>query len=402
MCQCVLRNEKNSACNLKKNCFLFPPTENITSLNTAFSLATTFSSPLVSAATTVPTPALTPSSVYSLPRTSTYNVGKRTSLQSKATAKTPGFSTNKLGSTALTSSVSSHGVPRTKIPHLSALMTTRTFIINNAPVLTTTRATVSVSVATESPLVSRNTVQVLPSRLTTSSELKELERTETTRMTISLIFQYTLKSVHQTSLFSQMSRSNPRVEISKMTNTSTRLHRTLGLINLTSLSQHTSSPPSVPSPQISASKDQQTETARKAFSSLRHHTTFGRHNQTSLPQFSSPLGILSSQPIVSTLFSTSTIGLPCTTHEEIIKKRTETKDKMTTSTIHQRQTFLSVSSLQTMASSLMSTPSVSLRCVTNEEVTALPTAQPEEASAIPGIILQFQPVKGDQELVRTN
>ena len=351
---------------------------------------------MVSAATTVPTPALTPSSGYSLSRTSTYNVGKSTSLQSKATAKTPGFSANKLGSTALTSSVSGYGVTRTQIPHLSA--TTRTFIINNAPVLTTTRATVSVSVATESPLVSRNTLQVLPSRLATSNELKELERSETTRMTISLKFQYTLKSVHQTALFSQMSRSNPRVEISKMTNSSTRLHRTLGLINLTSLSRHTS-PPSVPSPQIS-SRDQPTETAKMAFPSLRHHTTFGRHSQTSLPQFSSPLGISSSQPIVSALFSTSTIGLPCTSHEEIIKKRTETKDKMTPSTIHQ-QTFLSVSSLQTMASSLMPTPSVSLRCATNEEVTALPTAQPEEASAIPGIMVRFQPVKGDQELVRT-
>ncbi|KAL9975600.1 hypothetical protein ACROYT_G012780 [Oculina patagonica] len=46
----------------------------------------------------------------------------------------------------------------------------------------------------------------------------------------------------------------------------------------------------------------------------------------------------------------------------------------------------------------MSTPSVGTRCDTNEEVTALPTVQPEETSSIPGIMVHFQPVKDDQEL----
>ena len=71
-------------------------------------------------------------------------------------------------------------------------------------------------------------------------------------------------------------------------------------------------------------------------------------------------------------------------------------------TIHHRQTFLkSVSSLQTIASTLMPTSSVALRCATNEEVTALPTAQPEKTSTSHGIMVRFQPVRDNQELVRT-
>lgn len=397
----VIRNK--FSLKLEENSFLFSPTENVTSSSAAISLIATFSMPLVSAATTVPVP-FTLSSVYLLQRKSSYNVGKSTSLQSRRTANTSGFSTNKADNTALTSNVPGHGVTRTKISsHLSALMTTSTLhtgdTMESAPVFTTTWATVCVSSASKSFPVSRNSLHLLPSRLTTSSQLKELQRTETTRVTISLEFHYTSKSVSQTSLFPQMSRSNRGAEISKMTNPSTRLHRTLGLKNSASLSQ-LSSPPSVPSPQIGAPTDQPTETAKMAFSSLRLYITLGRQNRTLLPQLSSPLSVSSSQPDVPTLTSTSTIGLPCTTHEEIITKSTETKEEMISLTI-QRQTFPSVSNPQTVASTLMSSSSVGLRCATNEEVTVLPTAQPEEMSAMPGIMVQFQPVKGDQELVRT-
>lgn len=385
----VIRNK--FSLKLEENSFLFSPTENVTSSSAAISLIATFSMPLVSAATTVPVP-FTLSSVYLLQRKSSYNVGKSTSLQSRRTANTSGFSTNKADNTALTSNVPGHGVTRTKISsHLSALMTTSTLhtgdTMESAPVFTTTWATVCVSSASKSFPVSRNSLHLLPSRLTTSSQLKELQRTETTRVTISLEFHYTSKSVSQTSLFPQMSRSNRGAEISKMTNPSTRLHRTLGLKNSASLSQ-LSSPPSVPSPQIGAPTDQPTETAKMAFSSLRLYITLGRQNRTLLPQLSSPLSVSSSQPDVPTLTSTSTIGLPCTTHETI-------------SLTIQRQTFPSVSNPQTVASTLMSSSSVGLRCATNEEVTVLPTAQPEEMSAMPGIMVQFQPVKGDQELVRT-
>lgn len=331
----------------------FPPTENVTSSSTAISLAATFSLPLLSAARTVPTP-LTPSSFYLLPPTSTHNVGKSTSSQSKGTVKTSGFSANRVSSTALTSSVSGHGVTRNKLPHLSALMTTSTghsVAMDTAPVLTTTWATACVSGASESSLVSRNTLHGLPSRLTTSSESEELERIETARVTMS-----------------------------------------------TSLSQLSSSP-SAPSPRISAPTDQPTEMDKMTFSSLRLYITSGR--QTSLSQLSSPSSASSSQLDVPTLILTSTIVLPCTTHEEIITKPTETKEELTPSTSRQRQTFLSISSLQTMASTLMSTSSVELRCATNEGVAAPPTAQPEETSSIPGILVQFQPAKSDQELVRT-
>ena len=70
-------------------------------------------------------------------------------------------------------------------------------------------------------------------------------------------------------------------------------------------------------------------------------------------------------------------------------------------TIHHRQTFLSVSSLQTIIFTLMPSSSVALRCTTNEDITALPTAQPEKTSTSHGIIMRFQPVRDNQELVRT-
>ena len=343
---------------------------------------------MVSAATIISIP-LTPSSVYLLLRTSIHSVGKITLLPSEGTLKTSGFSTNKDGSTALTSSVSGHGVTRSTIPHLSALKTTKT----DHPVTMD-------SGASESYLVFHNTPHVFPSRLTTSTELKELERTATTRVTISLKFHDSqIKSVHQTSLFPQMRPSNPGAEISKMPNTSMRLHRTLGLIILTSLSQLSSSP-TFPSQQISVTTDQPIETDKMTFSSLLLYITSGR--QTSLSQLSSPLNASSSPPNVPTLISASTVVLPCTTYEEIITKPTETKEKVTPSINRQRQTFLSISNLQTMASTLMSSSSVELpRCATNEEVSALPTIQPDETSAIPGMMVQFQPVKGNQELVST-
>lgn len=273
---------------------------------------------------------------------------------------------------------------------------------DNEPVLTTmsVNGCTRVSGASESSLVSHNTLHVLPSRLTTSSELKELERTETSRVTTSLRFHSTqLKSLHQTSLFSHKMRpSNPGTEISKMPNSSMRLDGTSGLIISTSLFQLSSSP-TFPSQQISAPTDQPTETDKMTFSSIRLYITSER--RTSLSQLSSPLNASSSQPDVPTLISTSTIVSSCTTYEETITRPTETKEKVTPSTIRQRQTFLSISSLQTMASPLMSTSSVDLRCTTDEEVSALPTVQPEETSAMPGIMVQFQPVKGDQELVRS-
>lgn len=361
-----------------KQSVFFPHTENVKSSSKAISLLATFSSCLVSVATTVPAP-LTPSSVDLLLRSSTYNIGK-----SKETAETYGLSTNNAGSTALTSSVSGHGLIRNKTPHLSAPMTTSTeysVILYSVLAPATTWATVCVSAASDSTLVSRRTLHELLSRLTTSSELKELQRTETTRVTISLKFQYTLKSVHRTSLFPEVSRSNPRVEKSEMTNTSKLLHRTLELTNL---------PPSVPSSKIGATANTPTGWRSLSFLSL-------RQNQTSLPHASSTLGISSSQSIMPTLFSTCTIGLPRTTLGGIMTKAAERKE-----TIHHSQTLLrSVSSLQTITSTLMPTSSVALRCATNEEVTALPTAQPEETSTSHGIIVRFQPVRDNQELVRT-
>ena len=332
---------------------------------------------MVSVATTAPVP-LTSSSVDLLLRSSTYNIGK-----SKETAETYGLSTNNAGSTASTSSVSGHGVIRNKTPHLSVPITTSTeysVIMDSVPAPATTWATACVSAASDSTLVSRRTLHVLPSWLTTSSELKELQRTETTRVTISLKSQYTLKSVHRTSLFPEVSRSNPWVEKSEMTNTSKLLHRTLELTNL---------PPSVPSSKIGTTANTPTGWRSLSFLSL-------RRNQTSLPHVSSTLCISSSQSIMPTLFSTSTIGLPRTTLGGIMTRPTETKE-----TIHHRQTFLSVSSLQTIASTLMPTSPVALRCATNEEATALPTAQPKKTSTSHGIIVRFQPVRDNQELVRT-
>ena len=355
----------------------FFPTENVTSSSTAISLVVTFSSCLVSAATTVPAP-LTPSSVDLLLRSSTYNIGK-----SKKTGETYGLSTNNAGSTALTSSVSGHGVIRNKTLHLSAPMTTSTeysVMMDSVPAPATTWATVCLSAPSGSTLVSRRTLHVLPSRLTTSSELKELQRTETTRVTISVKFQHTLKSVHRTSLFPEVSRSNLRVEKSEMTNTSKLLHRTLELTNL---------PPSVPSSKIGATANTPTGWRSLSFLSL-------RQNQTSLPHVSSTLGISSSQSIMPTLFLTSTIGLPRTTLGGITTKAAERKEA-----IHHRQTFLSVSSLQTIVFTLMPSSSVALRCATNEDITALPTAQPEKTSTSHGIIMRFQPVRDNKELVRT-
>ena len=345
-----------------------------------------------------------PSSVYSLLLTSIYSVGKSTSLPPKGTVKTSVSSANNVGSATMTSNVSGHGVTRNKIPHISALMTTSTeqsVNTDSAPVLITTSAAVCESEATESSLISRNSLQMLPSQLTTSTELIDLERPETTRVTISLKFHYAQsQSLHQTSLFSQMSPSDPGAEISKMTISSTRLQRTLELIISTSMSQHSSSP-TVPSGQISAPTDQPTETDKMTFSLLRFYRTSGLQTQTSLSQLSPPLNTSSSQPGVPSLISTSTIVLPCTTHGVLMTKPTETKEKMTLSTVHRRQTFLSISSLQTMAPTLMSASSVALRCASDVEVTTLPTGQPEETSSIPGIIVQFQPVKSDQKLVRT-
>ena len=348
-----------------------------------------------------------PSSVYLLLSTSIYSVGKSTSLPCKGTVKIF-FSSNKVGSTGMTSSAFGLSVTRNNIPHMSALMTTsseHSVNMNSAPVRTTTWAAVCESVATESSLVSLNSLQMLASRLATSNELIDLERTETTRVSISLKFHYTpeFKSLHQTSLFSKITRSNPGAEISKMTNSSTRLRRTLGLIIPTSMSQQSSSP-TVTGEQVSAPTDQLTETDKVTFSSLRLYRTSGRQTQTSLTQPSSPLKTSTSQPDVPTLASTSTIVLRHgTTHEVTMTKPTETKEKMIPSTVlaYQRQTFLSVSSLQAMASTVMLASSVALRCAPNEEGTALPTSQPKETSNIPGIMVQFQPVKSDQELVRT-
>ena len=357
--------------------FFLSTTENVTSSSTAISLLPAAYSPhLASAGRPLPTPLIS-SSVYLLLRTSIYSVGKSTSLPSKETVKSSVFSKRKVDSAAMTLSVSCHGVTGNKIPHISALLTTSTehsVNTDSVPVVTSTWETVCDNSATESSLVSRNSLQTLPSRLTTSSELIDLERPETTRVTISLKFHYTQsQSLHQTSLFSQMSPSNPAgAEISRMTNSTTRLQRTLGLIISTSISQHNSSPTG-PGGQISAPADQRpTETDKITFSSLRFYRSSGSLTQTSLSQPSSPLNASSSQPDVSTLTSTSTILLPCTTHEVIMTKSTETKEEMNP-TVYQRQTFLGVSSFQTMASTLMSTSSVALRCPTNEEVTALPT-----------------------------
>ena len=344
------------------------------------------------------------SSVYLLLRTSIYSVGKSTPLPSKEAVKPSVFSKRKVDSTAMTLSVSGHGVTGNKIPHISALLTTsseHSVNTDSVPVVTSTWATVCDNSATESSLVSRNSLQTLQSRLTTSSELIDLERPETTRVTISLKFHYTQsQSLHQTSLFSQMSPSNPAgAEISRMTNSTTKLQRTLGLIISTSMSQHNSSPTG-PGGQISAPAYQRpTETDKITFSSLRFYRSSGSLTQTSLSQPSSPLNASSSQLDVSTLTSTSTILLPCTTYEVIMTKSTETREKMTSSTVY--QTFLGVYSFQTMASTLMSASSVALRCPTNDEVPALPTAQPEETSSIPGVLVQFQPLKSDQELVGT-
>lgn len=216
LCHFVIRNELSLRLEAK-SCFRFPPTENVTSSSTAISLPATFSSPFASAARTVPTP-LMPSSVYLLLRTSIYSVGKSTPLSSKGTVKTSVSSTNNVGSTGMNSRVSGHGVTRSKIPHVSALMTTSTehsVNIDSAPLLTSTWTAVCESGATEYSVVSRNSLQMLPSRLKTSDKLIDLERAETTRVTISLKFHYTrLQSFHQTSLFSQMSLSNPGAEIS--------------------------------------------------------------------------------------------------------------------------------------------------------------------------------------------
>lgn len=407
MSHCVIRNELSLRLEAKL-CFLFSPTENVTSSSIDISLPAAFSSHLASAARTVPTP-LMPSSVYLIPCTSVYSVGKSTLLPSKGTVKTSVLSANKVGSTAMTSSVSVHGVTRNKIPRLSALMTTSTehsVSMDNAPVLATTWTAVCERGATESSLVSRNSLQILPSRLTTSSELIDLEMAETTRVTISLKFLYTQsQSLPQTSLFSQMTPFKPGAEIYKMTNSSRRLQRTLRLIISTSMSQHSSSL-TVPSEQKSAPTNQPTKTDidddKMTFSSLSLYRTSRSQTQTSLTQPNSPLKASSSQPDVPTLVtSTSTIVLPRTAHKDVMTKPTETKEKLTPLTVHQHRTFLSVSSLQTMASFLTSASSVALRCATNEEVAALPTAQTEETSSIPGIIVQFQPIKSDQKLVRS-
>lgn len=383
--------------------FRFSPAENVTSSSTAISLPAAFSSPLAPAAMTIPIP-LMPSSVYSLLRTSIYSVGKSTSLPPKGTVKTSVSSANDVGSATMTSNVSGQSVTRNKIPHISALMTTSTehsVNTDSAPVLITTWAAVCESEAIESSLISRNSLQMLPLRLTASTELIDLERPETTRVTISLKFHYAQsQSLHRTSLFSQMSPSDPGAEISKMTNSSTRLQRTvLGLIISTPMSQHSSSA-TVPGGQISVPTNQPAERDKMTFSSLRFYRTSGSQTQTSLSQPSSALNASSLQPDVPSLISTSTVVLPCTTHEVIRTKPTETKEQMISSAVHQRQTFLSVRSLQTMASTLMSASSVALRCATNEEVTALPTAaQPDETSSRRGIMVQFRPVKSDQELV---
>lgn len=150
--------------------------------------------------------------------------------------------------------------------------------------------------------------------------------------------------------------------------------------------------------------------SRMAASSTLLDTTLGL--QTSLPQLSLPSSASSSQTETPTLLPTSTIWLPCATTEEITAESTEAKKTILSlalkSSRFQHQTFssqevvnLSASTPQTVVPTLMSTPSVGSRCDPDEEVTAPPNVQPEESSTIPGIIVLFEPVEDDQELVRT-
>ena len=403
----------------------------MTSSSTAVSLAIT-SSLFRSSSVTRATVQLTPSSVHSSLDSSAYDIVKpMSSMRSTGPAKSHGLFINN----------GSHGVAQTKLPH-SGVITTESISF-----VATARTTSRTNDVSKSSIVSRPSLYVLPSQLTTSSKLSKLQTTETAKGT--------LRSVHRTPMFSETSTSSSQAGSSTLTSTplvvtrcatenevtmqtsetssiempSVQLDSTLGLQNLASFSRLSSSlsassskagVPTVSSTLHTTEKDitdQPTETARMKISSTRINSTLRLQHRMSMPQLGSPSRASSSQTDMPTLMSTSTIWLLCTTTEEITTEPPEMKKSTIPlafeSTIRASRSSLgleyetsssqeiinpSSSSPHTVAPILISTSSVRLRC---EDATAPPTVEPEETSAIPGVMVQFQPVKEDQELVRT-
>lgn len=358
-----------------KTIYIFP-TENVTSSSTAVSFAVTSYTLLVSTAQRTTAP-LTPSSVYSLIPSSVYSSSLHSSAYDVAktnTLRSYGSSANKGGNRNFTSRMSGHGVTQTKLPCFSALVTTGALHnINTESASFLVAAHTTASDVSKSSSVSSCSLDKRPSLLTTSSESRKVQRTEATQVTIPPSLLYS------TSVISESSTYSPQTGARTMIST-----------------------PYVV-PLCTSDKDvidQQTETARTQL-----HSTLGLQHQTSLSQLNSPLSASGPQKVAPTLMPTPSIGSLCTTNEEVTTQPTLTFDstlglQQQTSSSQEFSNPSFSSSLTSVAPTFTSTPSVGSRCNTNEEVTAPPTFQPDETSAIPGIIVEFQPIKKDKELVR--
>ena len=289
----------------------------------------------------------------------------------------------------MTPSITGHGVTQSEPPHFNTLKVTSSLHFDSRKSVSfRTPASVTTVKASPSDVFKSfciSSLYVQTSMLTSSRQPRKVQTTEAMRVMMSSKFDKTIGPVRLTSVVSGTISTN-----AKETVATTLILRTYVTSSFSSDTGITDSPK-----------------FQLAVSSTLLDSTLGF--QTSLPQLSLSSSASSSQTETPTLMSTSTIWLPYTPTEEITTESTEAEKTTILLSLKSSRLQNQISSSKEVVNSSastprivvptpMSTPSVGSRC--DPDVSAPPTLQPEKSSTIPGIVVLFELVEDDQELVR--